>query len=400
MPPSTETRCRGDGPQDVIHRDGISERRPPFSALDQLLIRLGIPALLLCLSVLTAQSAWSQIATDEYIAGFAAAVLQHEFKATDSRLQVSNGVITISARSLGGLDRDKVRRALTGIAGVKDVLIKEDDDITTAMPPPPGVRVDVPETESSFLPRGLLFAPLHADPRWPRFSAVYRGYRTTGLSAAFAGNFGETFSLYRSRAPFDGQWEFVVQAGVFSLFDLSAASLDLVNADYNVGVLTAYRSGGFSGFLRLHHQSSHLGDEFLLSNPQVTRINLSYEEIDAGLSYEWFGWLRTYGGLGYLVHRYPTDVKPVGTQWGVELTSPVSFFNGSIRPICYTDFQINERSNWAVAQSILAGLRFENARIGNRQLQLLAEYFAGPSPDGQFYTRHAQWFGIGLHFYF
>lgn len=400
MPSSTETPCRWDGPQKVISQDGISERRSTLPALNRLLIRLGIPALLLCLSVLAAQSASSQIATDEYIAGYAAAVLQHEFKATDSRLQVSNGVITISARSLGGQDRDKVRRALTGIAGVKDVLIKEDEDITVATPPPPGVRVDVPETESSFLPRGLLFAPLHADPRWPRFSAAYRGYRTTGLSAAFAGNFGETFSLYRSRAPFEGQWEFVVQAGVFSLFDLSAASLDLVNADYNVGVMTAYRSGGFSGFLRLHHQSSHLGDEFLLSNPQVARINLSYEELDAKVSYEWFDWLRTYGGVGYLVHRDPSEVKPVGTQWGVELTSPVSFFNGSIRPICYTDFQINERSNWAVAQSILAGLRFENARIGNRQLQLLAEYFAGPSPDGQFYARHAQWFGIGLHFYF
>jgi hypothetical protein len=64
------------------------------------------------------------------------------------------------------------------------------------------------------------------------------------------------------------------------------------------------------------------------------------------------------------------------------------------------DFQVNERAQWAVAQSLMAGLRFENARIGNRQLQLLAEYFAGPSPDGQFYIRHAQWFGIGLHFYF
>ncbi|UVT22325.1 MAG: DUF1207 domain-containing protein [Nitrospira sp.] len=45
-------------------------------------------------------------------------------------------------------------------------------------------------------------------------------------------------------------------------------------------------------------------------------------------------------------------------------------------------------------------LRFENARIGNRQLQLLAEYVAGLPFDGQFYTQHLQWFGIGFHFYF
>lgn len=351
-------------------------------------------------TLLCSQTAPAQGPSDEYIAGFATALLQHEFKAIDSTLQVHNGVITVRARVLNGNNREKVKRALGTIAGVKDVVVIDDEEITASSRPDQGILVNVPESEASFLPQGLLFAPLHADPRWPHFSAVYRGYRTNDLSAAFAGNFGETFALYRNRAPFNGQWEFVLQAGVFSLFDLSAASLDLVNADYNVGILTAYRSGGLSGYLRLHHQSSHLGDEFLLSNPQLPRINLSYEELDAKLSYEWLSWLRTYGGAGYLVHRYPPEIGPISTQWGVELTSPVSLFHGSIRPICYMDFQVNERAHWAVAQSLMAGLRFENARIGNRQLQLLAEYFAGPSPDGQFYTRHAQWFGIGLHFYF
>jgi len=373
--------------------------QPLLRPLRQFLVVLGIPALLSCLSLLGAHTAWSQVTTDEYIAGFAAAVLQHEFKVVDSTLQVHNGVVRVNARSLGGLDREKVKRALVGIAGVKEVVITDSEEIA-AFPSSKGVEVDIPKRESSFLSRGLLFPPLHADPRWPHFSAAYRQYRTNNLTGTFGGNFGETFSIYRNRAPLNGQWEFVIQAGLFSLFDLSAASLDLLNADYTVGVLGTYRSGNFSSILRLHHQSSHLGDEFLLSNPQVKRINLSYEEIDIKLSYEWLSWLRTYGGAGYLVHRYPRDVGPVGTQGGVELTSPVLFFHDSIRPVFYADFQINERSNWAVAQSLMAGLRFENARIGNRQLQLLAEYFAGPSPDGQFYTHHAQWFGIGLHFYF
>lgn len=400
MPSSAETGRRQSASTRLSICPTFEQTQPRCRSFRQFQFVLIIPTVILCVSLLDARSGWPQATTDEYIAGFAAAVLQHEFKAADSTLRVQNGVIRVSARSLSGLDREKVTRALAAIAGVKEVTIVENEEPAASPPPQRGVVVDVPETESSFLPRGLLFAPLHADPRWPHFSAVYRGYRTTALSAAFAGNFGETFSLYRHRAPFNGQWEFVLQAGVFSLFDLSAASLDLVNADYNVGVLTTYRSGSFSGFLRLHHQSSHLGDEFLLSNPQTQRINLSYEEIDMKVSYEWFTWLRTYGGAGYLVHRQPSVVRPIDTQWGVELTSPVSFFGGSIRPICYTDFQLNERSNWAIAQSLMAGLRFENARIGNRQLQLLVEYFAGPSPDGQFYTRHVQWFGVGLHFYF
>lgn len=400
MPSTAETEHRRRTSTRSSVGSWFSRIEPLFRVRKQLLLLLMAPALFLCLSLFDAHSAWSQVTTDEYIAGFASAVLQHEFNVTDATLLVHNGVVRVTARSLNEIEHEKIKRSLAGIAGVKEVVIIDNEETAASPPPHGGVLVNIPETESHFLPRGLLFAPLHADPRWPHFAAVYRGYRTNNLSATFAGNFGETFSLYRNRAPFNGQWEFVLQAGVFSLFDLSAVSLGLVNADYNVGMLTTYRSGSFSGFVRLHHQSSHLGDEFLLSNPQTQRINLSYEELDVKLSYEWFSWLRTYGGAGYLVHRDPSGVKPITTQWGVEWTSPLSFFNGSIRPIGYADFQINERSNWAIAQSLMAGLRFENARIGNRSLQLLAEYFAGPSPDGQFYTRHAQWFGIGLHFYF
>src|SRR5690349_24764424 len=130
------------------------------------------PIILFCFFLLSAHPSWSKVTTDEYIAGFAAAIIQHEIKAADSTLQVHNGVVRISAQSLGGRNREKVKRALAGIAGVKDVVIIENEEPQASPPPQRGVLVDIPETESSFLPRGLLFAPLHADPRWPHFSAA------------------------------------------------------------------------------------------------------------------------------------------------------------------------------------------------------------------------------------
>jgi hypothetical protein len=48
----------------------------------------------------------------------------------------------------------------------------------------------------------------------------------------------------------------------------------------------------------------------------------------------------------------------------------------------------------------MAGLQFENARIGDRKLQLLAEYFSGPSPNGQFYTQNTEWIGVAVHLYY
>ncbi len=374
----------------------------PITPLQRICRTFRFPTLILAIGILLlgTNPAWSRPVTDEYILGFATSVLHHEFNVIDANLKVRNGVVWVTGSGLEGINQDKLKRALGGIEGVKQVIISETEGAIDPARPEGAVEAYSLDGAKGFLPRGLLFAPFHADPRWPHFSAAYRGYRTNDLTAAFAGTFGETFSLYRNRAPLSGQWELVLQAGVFSLFDLSATSLDLVNADYNVGLLTAYRSGKFSGFLRLHHQSSHLGDEFILANQRVQRINLSYEEVDVKLAYDVSDWIRGYAGGGYLVHRDPSTVEPFSTQWGIELTSPVTFFSGAITPICYADFQSNERSQWAIAQSIMAGLRFENARIGNRQLQLLAQYFAGPSPDGQFYRQHSHWFGVGLHFYF
>jgi hypothetical protein len=365
--------------------------------------RVGLFVILLLVVAVVAlgvRQAWSQPVTDDYILGFATSVLRHEFNVIGATLKVHNGVIWIHARDLQGINEDKLKRALDGIEGVNRVVISETEEPMASAAPDDTLEVKISEGTTGFLRRGLLFAPLRADPRWPQFSAAYRGYRTNDLTAAFAGNFGETFSLYRGEAPLNGQWELVLQAGVFSLFDLSAVSLDLVNADYNVGLLTSYRSGKFSGFLRLYHQSSHLGDEFLIENPGVQRINLSYEEVDVKFAYDVFSGVRVYAGTGYLVRRDPADLKPITTQWGIEWTSPVQYMSGTITPVWYANFESEERWQWAIARSILAGLRFENARIGNRQLLLLAHYFAGPSPDGQFFTQHANWYGIGFYFYF
>ena len=311
---------------------------------------------------------------------------------------------TVEAESLGTVDRTKVQAALEAIPGVMRVEIREGPaivDIPSAAPPQV-IKPEIPKTESKFLPRNFLFAPLHADPRWPHFSIASRRI-SSGAEPKSTGsaNFGETFALYRDAAPLDGQWDIAIQAGVFSMFNMDTSSKDLVNADYTVGLLTSYRTGAFSGFLRVHHQSSHLGDEFILnSRTPVNRLNLSFEEVDMKLSYELASWLRVYGGGGVLVGKDPKTLGIGTSQFGAELTSPWTLLSGKIRPVVYADFQANERSNWAVSRSLMAGLQFENARIGDRKVQVLVEYFKGPSPNGQFFTQSTDWLGLGIHLYY
>ncbi len=350
---------------------------------------------------------------DAYIAGYTASSLEHDFGLRDAALQVHDGIVTVVLVAGSQVDRGKLEAAIKRIPGVVQVDIRSetaeklqdlsngDPQIGDAKEQPSGaITTAIEDHSSKWMPHGLLFNPLHADLRWPRFSAAYRSFSTgLNVSEGFAGNFGETFSIYRNKALFGGEWELGVQAGVFSLLDFGQQSIDLVNADYRVGVVSSYRANAWSGFVRLLHQSSHLGDEFILNNPQVTRINLSFEELDMKIAYDAASWLRVYGGGGVVLRRDPKIGRGT-TQWGVELTSPFTLLEGRVRPVAYGDFQANERANWSVSRSLMAGLQLENARIGDRRLQLLFEYYFGPSPDGQFYTRMVEWYGIGLHFFY
>lgn len=340
---------------------------------------------------------------DSYIAGYATAILQREFAATQAIPQVLNGVVIIDARSLAQVDRTKVTLALASIPGVARVEIKEGETATGALVLAPSLK-EPTRLVSKFLPRNLLVAPFHADPRWPHFSVLARRVEK-GQEPKDTGsvNYGETWSLYRNGTPSGGQWEIALQSAVFSMFNVTAisGSKDLINADYTVGLLACYRSGALSGFLRFHHQSSHLGDEYILnSRIPVKRVNLSFEELDLKMSYDLPKGFRVYGGVGRLRNVDPKNLGLGTRQLGIEFESPRTMWAGKLRPVAYFDAQANERSHWKVANTLMAGFQFEDARIGDRKVQLLAEYFSGPSPNGQFFIRNTRWFGIGLHMYY
>ena len=188
---------------------------------------LGI-AVLVCL-----QAQFSPAADDSYIAGYAAAVLEHEFSVTDATIQVENGMVTVTTKTIGKVDRGKVLSALKKIPGVKNAEIQLQDNAGAPAPSIPaegeepsaeGEQTVIPGPQPKWLPRGLLFSPLHADPRWPHFSAIYRNFTSGfGLEKGFSGNFGETFSIYRNKAPFGGEWDFGVQGGS-SAFSMWARS--------------------------------------------------------------------------------------------------------------------------------------------------------------------------------
>ncbi|MGH7846439.1 MAG: DUF1207 domain-containing protein, partial [Candidatus Binatia bacterium] len=307
----------------------------------------GLAILLLCFP-LPLRAATS----DDFIQGYASAVLEREFRIRNFSLNVTEEAVRVSSGELAGADHDKVIAALSSIQGVKKVEIIDSRGVVVASSSPQetgtqsalGQKSSKTDYELGFLPAGNLFEPLIADPRWPRFSMGYR-YFTDEATDVGAATFGETIALYRNRGPFRGLWEAGFQAGVFSIFDLSAPSSDLVNTDFFAALQGTYRMNDLSTMFRIFHQSSHLGDEFLLRN-RIDRVNLSFEGVDLKLSYRLFDWLRLYGGGAYMFDLDPPGIKPWATQAGIELQTPWRFWGDSTRFVTGLDLQNRQENKW------------------------------------------------------
>jgi hypothetical protein len=360
---------------------------------------------------------------DAYMAGYAAAVLEREFRVTAPSLVVRDGVMTLPASELGGADQGAVTAALSRIRGVRRVIVltaPASMTATTGASAPaatsttttPAAAAPAPARSTGqayppvegtptfeVLPAGLLFRPLIADPRWPAFGTVGRHYLDDSKWESIAAvELGDMMPLVRGRIGETWQWEAGVHAGLWALFDMDSDSANLTNLDYIVGGFGSVRQGPWSGIARVFHRSTHLGDEEIIHH-HTNRINFSYEGMDARISYEPWDWMRLYGGGGYILRVEPSNYAPWKVHSGLELRSRWTM-PGRLRPIFGADFQFLEEHDWQAQISLRGGLELESLAVLGRKVQLLIEYFNGHSVDGQFYTREVEYLGVGVRFKF
>jgi hypothetical protein len=254
-------------------------------------------------------------------------------------------------------------------------------------------------------PQDQIFCPLIADPKEARsFVSWLRGtFRSLddpsgeGTNIASVG-LGDSFGIVRWGGPSAGEGlQLDVVGSIFAQFDLGAASNDLINADYIIGAPLSFRRRGFSVRLRLYHQSSHLGDEYLLRSEDVERENFSFEAFEFLLSQE-FGPLRAYAGAERTLRREPETLVAKFFHAGIEARTGRA---GPVQMVAGVDVKATDRADSSSAFSGRVGLEMARSAPGGhpgRLITLMLEMYDGPSPYGQFFQDDISYIGIGLHF--
>lgn len=361
--------------------------------------------------------AGADVATD-FLQGYARAVLDLQFAGRKVQVLAAHddGRLVLSEPACGpNPGRTEMEQALTATGRFARVHWQEAPacaqapagqvpaaDVAAVETAPPGPAAaqaapDAPRQAQAApvaieaLPVDDLFKPLIADPRQPQFAIRYHRYDAREDFNAASVSFGDYFGFASGFFGESGVSQIGLQGAVFAVFNLDAPSFDLVNADYWIGIPVSYRRGPWSFLTRIYHQSSHLGDEFLLGNTDLERINLSYEDWEVLASYEWRRW-RFYGGGGAILHSEP-DLDPFHAQGGLEYRHPK--FLGDWQLVGAMDWQVEEEQDWRPNRSYQIGFAFERY---SREIRLMLEHYRGYSPNGQFYDERLRYTGLGVYF--
>lgn len=371
---------------------------------------LGMVGSLVALGGLTAGCAGPQpdppVPADRFIEGYASALLDAP-AAVDpdgvpgARVSAADGELLVRLPATHAAHAETIRARLASIAGVDAVHVAtignhagipatashHDADAFPWLGRAPGRTI-------GFLPPTRVFEEVLADPRWPATGVAYQHVIDGNFETIGAASFGLTAPLYGWRTD-RTTWQIGIQGGVFSIFDLDVPSRDLLNTDYLVALPLHARRGRLAGQLRLLHESSHLGDEFM-EHADVDRENVSFEEVDLLASYDLTPAWRVYAGGGAVVQSRTDLVGDFSAQLGGEFRGTEPWLDSLTYPVAGVDLQAGNGADWRPAISGRGGLEVRPDLVGDRTVQLLLEYFDGALPHGQFRDREARYVGFGL----
>lgn len=255
-----------------------------------------------------------------------------------------------------------------------------------------------PFDEGGFLPELSPFFPtMLAQPHILGYSFGYRSYDKI-FKSTLPVSIGDQFSLYQFKINSSSHLYLGIEACVWAIFEAKYQSLSLINADYYVALPLTYINDKFSARLRLFHESSHLGDEFLLENKKIKRVNPSMEGLDLSFAYEPLEECVFFIGYTRFLRSDDTfKVKPNSIYYGFNYFlnfAKIQTFHVQAKPYFAVYLTNQENNHWDFDTSVALGYQWN--KCYGRKLRVYLLGHSGYSAEGQFARKRSKYISVNL----
>ncbi len=238
---------------------------------------------------------------------------------------------------------------------------------------------------------GLVWRSYLAGVKEPRFALA--ASQSSAFDYIWDATLGGRVSLWRYGTPTAYRpegWELQLEGAALPRIWPGKFSAPLISCDYRVGLPLVYARGKWQFKTGYYHISAHLGDEYMILNPSVTRINYMRDAWMLGVGYYWTENLRLFAETDW---AFGADggAKPWEFQFGADFSPAVRggapFFAvyGNLRQeLNYGGFFVVQ-TGWQWR----GGPAMTTFRIG-------VQYVNGASTQYEFYNKFEQMVGCGI----
>lgn len=171
---------------------------------------------------------------------------------------------------------------------------------------------------------------------------------------------------------------------------------DLVSVDFRGGVPLSYRFGPWEAKFAYYHLSSHLGDEFMLKNPTISRINYSRDALVFGTAWRPRDDIRLYAEAGWAFYA-DEGSEPWEFQFGVDWSRSRDIgLRGA--PFFAANVRLREEVDYGGNATLQAGWQWCN--VTGQRIRAGLYYFNGKSDQYEFVQEHEELIGSGFWYDF
>ncbi|MDP4266702.1 MAG: DUF1207 domain-containing protein [Bacteroidota bacterium] len=171
----------------------------------------------------------------------------------------------------------------------------------------------------------------------------------------------------------------------------------MINSDYLIGINCSHKfNEKFYGKAKLFHQSSHLGDDYLLLYPIKNASGYwvndpsSYEQLELTMLYK-IGYINTFGGIGYVV-----SPKTIRKRSSFKLGANISDYRSekNVTPVMGFELNVLENNNFNPGLKCNLGLKF----FKEKSVYMMLEYYYGHLPYSRLESQMiVNYLGLGLY---